>query len=221
MPLRRLPSGSPLPASLHEQARFRPPSGRECHLPSAFRPGGLSPLRRLPPPCDGASTLPGLHLHRADVARICSALPTLGFTTFRWSGFPAGPCEPARPRFPRPRDALLPFEAFPPSTAAAAGRAGEASPPLHRGSTSPSAPVARLELSLRMYTALLALSPFTPATCLRSFLPTLVRRLGPKAFLRVRVRCGSAVSRTTDPLLPWAWTMIPSSEDPRLPGSPP
>jgi len=143
MPLRRISSGSPLPGTVHEHARSRFPSGRERQLSSMFRPRGFSPPRRFPPPSDSLTvladrvaalagsitTLSGcvpvlanLPDHRADAAHMFQRASDHG--VHHVSVKP-----PQRPLFQaftttrsHPRDAFLPSEASPPTTAAVSGQ---------------------------------------------------------------------------------------------------
>jgi hypothetical protein len=147
MPLRRLSSGSPLPGTVHEQARSRFPSGRGRQPSSVFRPHGFSPSRRVPPPSDGAPALPSLRRHRADVAYMFQHASDPGVHHVSGIPYVRRALRPSETTGSRPRDAFLPFEAFPPYTATMSGPAGEASPPQHRGKSSPSLSVARPRLA--------------------------------------------------------------------------
>jgi hypothetical protein len=97
--------GSPLPEAACRLPGGLPPSGWECHFPSAFRPRGLAPPRRFPPPCRDA--------------RVAAHCRPWGSSRFRRWRASRRPLRVGRTRAPAlPRDAFLPFEAFPPNTAA-------------------------------------------------------------------------------------------------------
>lgn len=110
----RAPSTSELVSdSLREERASSPPCSvlTVSHRLDGFllHPMVLRSLRAF------TSTVPTLHAY-------FSMLPTLGFTTFQSSLPPLDPYEPMHPSRPRSRDALPPFEAFPPHTAAMAGK---------------------------------------------------------------------------------------------------
>lgn len=97
--------GSPLPEAACRLPGGLPPSGWECHFPSVFRPRGLAPPRRFAPPCRDP--------------RLAADFRPWGSPRFcRWRALDR-PSRADRSRAPAlPRGAFLPFEAFPPCTAA-------------------------------------------------------------------------------------------------------
>jgi hypothetical protein len=97
--------GSPLPEAARRLPGGLPPSGWECHFPSAFRPRGLAPPRRFAPPCRDP--------------HLAADFRPWGSPRFRrWRAL-VRPLRAVRSRAPAlPRGAFLPFEAFPPCTAA-------------------------------------------------------------------------------------------------------
>jgi hypothetical protein len=97
--------GSPLPEPACRLPGGLPPSGRECQFPSMVRPRGLAPPRRFTPPCRDP--------------RLAADFRPWGSPRFRrWRALER-PFRADRTRAPAlPRGAFLPFEAFPPNTAA-------------------------------------------------------------------------------------------------------
>jgi hypothetical protein len=88
---------SPLP----ERPSRAAPSGRSCHGPSAFRPRGFPPPRRLAPP----------------IPRACLATRSRPWGSSRFRAVRPDRVASTGTSCALPRDAALPFEAFPPSAA--------------------------------------------------------------------------------------------------------
>jgi len=159
--------GSPLPEAACRLPGGLLPSGWECHFPSVFRPRGLAPPRRLPPPCRDVRV--AAHFRPWGSPRFC-----------RWRA-PNRPLRTDRTRAPAlPRGAFLPYEAFPPNTAAVE-RLERCSP---AGGSSPCASSPTFT-----FTDLLALSPLPSNRFREVSFPSSTRRPDLRALLRARVRC--------------------------------
>jgi len=184
------------------------PSGEERQLLSVFRPHGFSPSRRVPPPSDSLTVLADRDPVLADrvrflrtiltivpMPRTCfSAFPTLGFTTFPQDHCNLGSSEPPSRSSCIPVMHSCPSKPFPRPQQRCPAKAVEASPPLHRGKTSPSASVAQRRFSspdfhLQVFTAFLALSPLPAFRGWEVPFSSAAQPLSLKAFLRDRVRC--------------------------------